>query len=140
MGDDEASLQFDGLLLVGRGGEVVLERPERRSWRLHRRAGRRGRQGSSGVGIKQDVAEGGTGGGLHFEHAGLAGGVGGDSEVGEAVAVAGAAGEDEFAARGEFEQGAVCETRGGAVGRTMRRAPSCHRWLRDSLGSGNERA
>jgi hypothetical protein len=29
MGDDEASLQFDGLLLVRREGEVVLDHPER---------------------------------------------------------------------------------------------------------------
>jgi len=53
--------------------------------------------------VKQDVAEGGAGGGLHFQHAGPAGGVVGGAEFGEAVAVAGAAGEDEFAVGGEFE-------------------------------------
>jgi len=29
MADDEVALQFDDLLLVGRGGEVLLEGPER---------------------------------------------------------------------------------------------------------------
>ena len=68
-----------------------------------------------GVGVQQNVAEGGSGGGFHLEDARPAGGVVGGAEFGEAVAVAGAAGKDEFAAWGEFEQRAVGEVGAGAV-------------------------
>ena len=50
----------------------------------------------SGVGIEQDVAERGAGGGLDLDDARPAGGVVGGGQFGEAVAGAGAAGEDEF--------------------------------------------
>jgi hypothetical protein len=72
---------------------------------------------ASGVGIEQDVAEGGAGGGLTLMTP--------DQPEGLVAAITSA-----LSAR--FGD--------GAVGRTMRRAPSCHRWLRDSLGRGNERA
>ena len=48
----------------------------------------------SGVGIEQDVAEGGSGGGLDLDDAGPAGGVVGGGQFGEAVAVAGAASQE----------------------------------------------
>ena len=68
-----------------------------------------------GVGVQQNVAEGGSGGGFHLEDARPAGGVVGGAEFGEAVAVAGATGEDQFAVGGEFEKGAVSEVGAGAV-------------------------
>jgi len=72
--------------------------------RPHRRVGRRGRRGSPGVGIEQDVAEGGADWGLDLDYARPAGGVGGGGELREAVAVG-----------GEFEEGAVGEVRAGTV-------------------------
>jgi len=54
--------------------------------------------------VEQDVAEGGAGGGFDLDDAGPAGRVVRSGEFGEAVAVAGAAGEDQFAVGGEFEQ------------------------------------
>ena len=67
------------------------------------------------AGVEQDVSERAPRWGLDFQHAGPTGGVVGGAEVGEAVAVAGAAGEDEFAVGGEFEEGAVGEVGAWAV-------------------------
>jgi len=67
------------------------------------------------IGVAQEAAEGRPGGCFHLEHARPAGGVAGGLEFGEPIAVAGAAGEDEFAVGGELEEAAVGEVRAGAV-------------------------
>jgi len=59
-----------------------------------------GSNGLSRVRVQKDVAESGPSRGFHLDHAGPAGGVVGWAEFGEAVAVAGAAGEDQFAVGG----------------------------------------
>jgi hypothetical protein len=69
---------------------------------------------SSGVGLEQDDP-------------GPARGVGGGGQCGEAVAVAGAAGQDEFAGGGELEEGAVGQVGAGAVGLMRRQAHRSHR-------------
>lgn len=69
----------------------------------------------SRVRVKQDVAEGGARRRFHLDHARPARGIDGGPDLSEAVAVAGAAGEDEFAVGGEFEQRAVREVGAGAM-------------------------
>jgi hypothetical protein len=61
------------------------------------------------------VPERGARRGFDLDHSCPAGGVVGGAEVGEPVAVAGAAGEDKFAVGGEFKKGAVGEVGAGAV-------------------------
>ena len=116
------------------------------------RAARRGRCHSS-LGVLQAcslllcprlqgrrIVGGSPGGSFHLDQAGPAGGVGGGHQLCQAIAVAGAAGEEQFALGGEFEEGAVGEVGAGAVELTRRQAHWYHRWLRGSLGRGNERA
>ncbi len=93
MADEEISLQFDYPLLVGREGRVLLEHPA--GTRVTYIAALRAEEGAenSGVGVEQDVTEGGAGWGFDLDHAEPAGGVVGGGEFGEAVVVAGAAGE-----------------------------------------------
>jgi len=75
----------------------------------------RSETGFSGIGLEQEVATRRACWCFHLEHASPTGRVAGGLEFGRAVASAGAAGEDEFAARGELEQGAVGEVGAGAV-------------------------
>jgi len=67
------------------------------------------------IGIQKDVARRGASRRLYLQDAGPAGWIAGAHQFGEAIAVAGSSGEDEFAGGSEFEEGAVGEVRAGAV-------------------------
>ncbi len=91
------------------------------------------------VGVEQNVPERGPGGSLDLDDAGPAGRIVCGAQFGEAVAVARAAGVDEFAVGGEFEQRAVGKI--GAVRWLLLGVENdAMELLRQALGSNNPEA
>jgi hypothetical protein len=117
LADDHFSLHLDGLLLIGTEREPVLDGPDRADGAhvCPLRAQERWVWSSISfisfvplwVGVEQNVACRHSGGILDLDHARPAGRIAGAHQFGETVAVAGAAGEDQFAVGGEFQEGAV---------------------------------